>query len=214
MKTGFQSSVRHVPQSARLRALCTQAPSSCQTMPTRASSAGRRAATACASPAPDGQDEQRKREHAASRRRHGLRRQTAKTTPSSTRSRSCDSSHVRSARRGRGRTRSSSARAPRQAPVVLLQARRGPGAARSRSRQQPGRAVAGRARGELDHHRPAPEEPRRAPAPALRIHAARCETEHIDAICRSRRPAGPERPGRRLRAPRTSSAPVPPKRSR
>ena len=34
MNTGFQLSVRQVPQSAALRALCTHAPSSCHTIPT------------------------------------------------------------------------------------------------------------------------------------------------------------------------------------
>src|SRR5262249_37578547 len=33
-KIGFQASIRHCPNSARLRALCVQAPSSCQTTPT------------------------------------------------------------------------------------------------------------------------------------------------------------------------------------
>src|SRR5687767_15618818 len=34
MYIGFQASIDHTPHSARLRALCTQAPSSCQTIPT------------------------------------------------------------------------------------------------------------------------------------------------------------------------------------
>src|SRR4029453_7007616 len=34
MNTGFHASVRHVPQSALFLALCTQAPSSCHTIPT------------------------------------------------------------------------------------------------------------------------------------------------------------------------------------
>src|SRR4030095_11937584 len=173
-------SVRHTPHSARLRALCTHAPSSCHTMPTDCTTGGSDRSHRLRISAPAAK--------MATIETMKARRLTSGSPAIDEEDRRLtieDVAFVEPAAQRIAREEEIARIGHVRKPVLLLQGddRRRCGA---QVGQQTGRPVTGMIGGKLEDHRPAPEKPGRASPIAVHVHPGG-KTEYEDPIVRTRR---------------------------